>query len=314
MKPIAITTVIFSVLLTGLVVLPLCETADSGTIFRGANIQTTDGCCQGKRGNVDGTGIVDLVDLSTLVNYLTVGSYIPPCMDEANINGVGIVDLVDLSSLVNYLTTGVYVLPDCPASTVTDIDGNEYKTVKIGTQVWMAENLRVIHYRNGDSIPNVADRVDWSALTTGAYCEYNNNMSNVATYGRLYNWYAVSDGRNIAPAGWHVPTDAEWWTLLDSLGGDVAAGGKMKEADTTHWLAPNTGATNESGFSALPGGYRDFLSGYCYSMGTYAYFWSSTEDGSYSAWYRALSFNYSDLFGSSYYRGNGFSVRCVRDN
>jgi len=209
---------------------------------------------------------------------------------------------------------GTYVAEGGPDSTgtVTDIDGNVYQTVRIGNQWWMAENLKVTHYRNGEPIPNVTDNSSWYALLSGAYCDYNNDVSNVATYGRLYNWYAVSDSRNIAPAGWHVPSDAEWQSLVDYLGGDAIAGGKLKEAGTTHWLSPNTGATNESGFTALPGGYR-YSGGSFFNMGYYAYFWSSTENNSYTAWGRYLSCNYSQV-GRNYFKEQvGFSVRCVRD-
>jgi uncharacterized protein (TIGR02145 family) len=198
------------------------------------------------------------------------------------------------------------------SNTVTDIDGNVYQTVTIGTQVWMAENLKVTHYRNGDPVPNVTDGGTWSGLSTGAYCNYNNDTGNVATYGRLYNWYGVADSRNIAPAGWHVASDAEWQTLVDYLGGSAVAGGKLKEVGTTHWNPPNTGATNESGFSALPGGYRS-SNGYFYDMGSYAYFWSSTESYSYYAWYRYLYYDYSQVSRHYDYKRYGFSVRCVRD-
>lgn len=193
---------------------------------------------------------------------------------------------------------------------VTDIDGNTYKTVKIGDQWWMAENLKVTHYCNGDAIPNVTDATEWRGLTTGAYCNFNNNSSNADTYGRLYNWYAVNDSCNIAPEGWHVPSDAEWQTLVDYLGGVVDAGSKMKETGTEHWNGPNTSATNESGFSALPGGYRSYY-GYYFGMGDFAYFWSSTEFHIYYAHYRYLS-RYS--WGAiSPEKTNGLSVRCVRD-
>jgi len=195
--------------------------------------------------------------------------------------------------------------------TVTDIDGNTYQTVKIGDQWWMAENLKVTHYRNGDAIPNVTDVSEWSNLTTGAYCNYNNDDNNANTYGSLYNWYAVDDSRNIAPDGWHVPTDAKWQTLVDYLGGDAIAGGKMKETGTSHWKSPNTGATNESGFSALPGGYRGYT-GLFADVGDYAYFWSSKWYGS-TAWYRGLLYDYSGVYRGNFSHQNGYSVRCVRD-
>jgi uncharacterized protein (TIGR02145 family) len=198
--------------------------------------------------------------------------------------------------------------------TVTDIDGNVYKTVKIGDQWWMAENLKVTQYRNGDPIPHVTEYSKWSSnLTSGAYCEYDNNSSNVETYGRLYNWWAVNDSRNMAPAGWHVPTDAEWTILTDYLGESSIAGGKLKEEGFAHWGNPNSGATNESGLSALPGGYRDSTSGYYTSLGTYAYFWSSTEYGNNHAWNHNLNYYHSTVYRNSIGKQAGFSVRCVRD-
>ena len=198
--------------------------------------------------------------------------------------------------------------------TVTDIDGNVYQTVKIGDQWWMAENLKVTHYQNGDFIPNVTDDNQWINLTTGAYCNYDNDSTNVATYGRLYNWYAVADSHNIAPAGWHVPSDAEWQTLVDYLGGDTVAGGKLKESGTTHWSSPNTGATNESGFCALPGGYRYYYNGAFNYVGGSAIFWSSTESDISFAWYRGLYYCNTDVNRSDCNKQYGFSVRCVRDS
>lgn len=199
--------------------------------------------------------------------------------------------------------------------TITDIDGNTYQTIEIGDQLWMAENLKVTHYRNGDAIPNVTDSLEWEELTTGAFCNYDNNESNVATYGRLYNWYAVNDSRNIAPEGWHVPSDIEWQTLVDYLGGAAVAGGKMKEAGTTHWNSPNTGATDESGFSALPGGCRcgNLLGGYIHIRGS-ADFWSFAESDASDPWSRGLSAGTAEIFrAADVAKFYGFSVRCIRD-
>jgi uncharacterized protein (TIGR02145 family) len=196
--------------------------------------------------------------------------------------------------------------------TVTDIDNNTYKTIKIGTQWWMAENLKVTHYRNGDAIPNVTDGYAWSNLTTGAYCEYNNDANIVATYGRLYNWHAAGDSRHIAPTGWHVPSDSEWQTLVDYLGGDSVAGGRMKETGIKHWMSANSGATNESGFCGLPGGYRSFDSHY-YFMGASASIWSSNENSPYFALIRVLDYNSPAASRFSVYKSYGFSVRCVKD-
>ncbi|RQV93692.1 MAG: hypothetical protein EH224_11915, partial [Calditrichaeota bacterium] len=195
---------------------------------------------------------------------------------------------------------------------VTDIDGNIYIVTKIGDQWWMAENLKVTHYSNGDSIPNVTDNSEWGGLTTGAYCNYNNDSTNVPTYGRLYNWYAVDDSRNIAPAGWHVPTDSEWQIMVEYLGGSTVAGGKLKESGTTHWFSPNTGATNESGFSALPGGYLNSDDTFL-DMGYYGHWWSSDDYSSSGAWKRLLNYIGSDLGRYKDDKRHGFSVLCVRD-
>ena len=208
--------------------------------------------------------------------------------------------------------------------TVTDIDGNTYQTIQIGAQVWMAENLKVTHYRDGTAIPTGHSNSDWSNLTTGAYAVYDDNETNADTYGYLYNWYAVDDSRNIAPAGWHVPTDDEWKTLEMYLGMSqneaddtgwrgTDEGGKLKEAGTEHWNSQNTGATNESGFTALPGGYLSYGNGNYVSMGNNGYFWSSAESGSDYAWYRILYYGNSAVDRFSFNKQNGFSVRCVRD-
>ncbi|MBI5184526.1 MAG: chitobiase/beta-hexosaminidase C-terminal domain-containing protein [Nitrospinae bacterium] len=195
-------------------------------------------------------------------------------------------------------------------TTVTDIDGNAYNTVTIGTQRWMKENLKVTKYRNGEAIPTTRDI---SAETSPKYqWAYNGNESNVSTYGRLYTWYAATDSRGVCPAGWHLPTDAEWTTLMDYLGGESAAGGKMKESGTTHWNSPNTSADNSSGFTALPGGYR-YYDGSFYLFGYYGNWWSATEFSSTDAWDRLLYYDYGYV--SRYYssKNYGFSVRCVGD-
>ncbi len=234
------------------------------------------------------------------------------CGDVDGVPGINILDIVHL---INYEYKGGPD-PDCgievsEIGTVTDIDGNVYITAKIGDQTWMLQNLKVTNYRNGDHISNVTDDGAWSSLSTGAYCEYDNDGGNVASYGLLYNWFAVDDSRNIAPEGWHVPTDAEWQTLVDYLGG-ATAGGKLKELGLTHWNSPNTGATNESGFSALPGGYRSY-DGSFLDIGRYASFWSSTESNSSNAWDRFLYYGHSDVSRNFNYKSFGFSVRCVKD-
>jgi len=196
--------------------------------------------------------------------------------------------------------------------TVTDIDGNIYHSVTIGTQVWLVENLKTTKYRNGSAIPNVTDNTAWSILTTGAYSDYNNTPSNSDTYGRLYNWYAATNVQNICPLGWHIPTDAEWTTLTTYLGGEPVAGGKLKETGTTHWLSPNTGATNESGFTALPGGNRS-NSGVFSGIGGNGFWWSSTNFNTVFAWNLYMSYYNSTVVRSNYNMAYGFSVRCIKD-
>jgi len=194
--------------------------------------------------------------------------------------------------------------------TVKDIDGNSYHTVVIGSQVWMVENLKTTRYRNGDAIPNVADGTKWAGLTTGAYCNYSNDVNNGKKYGRLYNWYAVSDSRNIAPLGWHVATDAEWKTLISCLGGASAAGGKLREAGKAHWIASI--ADNKSGFTALPGGQR--VNGQFGRIGRLGQWWTSTEDDDSNARYWDIGESGSNQVDDYFtIKTDGFSVRCVRD-
>ena len=215
----------------------------------------------------------------------------------------------------------------CPGTpTVKDFDGNEYNTVQIGTQCWTKENLRVTTYRNGDIIPldesggttGYGTGQTWLSRTTGARTVYGHNAANLATYGYLYNWFAVADSKGLCPKGWHVPSDSEWTTLTTYLRGESVAGGKMKS--TSGWEESNIGATNASGFSALPGGLRD-SDGIFFVIRLSAYFWSATENDFYNAWYRLLHNSFGSLSrdyssrSSSLKSGkqNGFSVRCLRD-
>ncbi len=199
-------------------------------------------------------------------------------------------------------------------SCVVDIDGNLYATIQIGDQVWMAENLKVTHYRDGSTITNVTNNAEWAALSSEGYCIQNNNDSNeLEIYGALYNWYAATDSRKIAPEFWHVPTEEDWTILTTYLGGGSVAGGKMKEAGYAHWNDPNTGATNESGFTALPGGYRYDGDGSYRQMGDYGYFWSALEFNDLHAYDHFLIYDHSDLILNGHKKKAGFSVRCLRD-
>ena len=227
---------------------------------------------------------------------------------------------------------------------------NYGQTVTIGTQVWTSKNLNVSTYRNGDVIPEVQDKQAWAKLTTGAWCYYNNDASNGTKYGKLYNWYAVNDPRGLAPNGYHIPTDAEWTQLSDYLGGESKAGTKMKS--TSGWESYTTGdsktcpncaswneeyrkkvpchtckdkrsvsaptvthsgnGSNSSGFSGLPGGHR-YFKGAFFNIGTSGFWWSSTENFTYFAWYRYLEYYNGFVSRKDDGKGNGFSVRCLRD-
>jgi len=196
--------------------------------------------------------------------------------------------------------------------TVTDIEGNVYKTVKIGNQTWMAKNLKTTKFNDGTAIPLVAEGTAWAALTTPGYCWYDNDSASYKNlYGALYNWYAVNSDK-LCPANWHVPSDAEWTRLANYLGGDIFAGDRLKETGTDFWVSPNTGATNESGYTALPGGLR-YHDGVFHDFGFSGYWWTSTEYSSTRAYFDYMDYEYSNVFRFNNLKQNGFSVRCLRD-
>jgi len=196
--------------------------------------------------------------------------------------------------------------------TIIDIDGNVYKTVQIGNQIWMAENLRVSRYSNGDVIPNIIENKVWFDLNCGAWCNYDNNSDFDSEYGKLYNWFTIDDKRGLAPKGWHVPSIEEWNMLIDNLGGKEIAGGKLKEFGTEHWEVSNEEATNESGFSALPGGYRGIFSTFD-GKSHYGSWWSSIDDRSSKAWSSYLSYQNKSISISCDYKQIGLTVRCIKD-
>jgi len=198
---------------------------------------------------------------------------------------------------------------------IRDIDGNSYNTIQIGSQVWMSENLKTTTYTDGTPIPVVEDYEEWANLTLPAYSWYNNDSLNSEDYGALYNFYAV-ETEKLCPEGWRVPSDEDWIALEAYLGGSGAAGGVLKEADTDHWKTPNTGASNESGFTARPGGYRSY-NGTFNLIRINGYWWSSTEKAWYGqsnrVIYRDLIYDDPGIFRLIAEKGNGFSVRCVKN-
>jgi uncharacterized protein (TIGR02145 family) len=222
-------------------------------------------------------------------------------------------DNVSIGKSLNDRTTAIFN-SELEYGTVTDIDGNIYKTITIGEQNWMAENLRTTRYRNGNSIPNVKSNSEWNTLTIGAYCNYNNtdNLDTIATYGRLYNWNAISDSRNIAPEGWRVPTASDWETLRSYVEEDC---GSLKEIGFTSWISPNGGATNSTGFTALPSGAR--VPGYSFvNIGYFADYWSSTEYDNLTSIELGLRTDDGACFGGSgTYNGKsiGNAIRCIKE-
>ena len=202
--------------------------------------------------------------------------------------------------------------PTDDSGTVTDVDGNVYHTVTIGKQIWMVENLRTTHYNDSTAIPNLGGNSAWQSNTTGAYCWYNNDGAAAinSPYGALYNWYAVNTYK-LCPKGWHVPFNAEWDELINFLGGTSVAGGKLKEAGTTHWTTPNTGADNSSGFTALPGGYR-LGNGQFGRLREWGHLWGASDDNTINAWECGIDFEESSTYRNYNNKGMGFSVRCIK--
>jgi uncharacterized protein (TIGR02145 family) len=196
---------------------------------------------------------------------------------------------------------------------VTDIDGNIYNTVVVGNQIWMAENLKTTKYNDGTNISGITDNSTWGGIHAPAYCWYNNDITYKPRFGAIYNGYVIYNGKNVCPTGWHVPTDGEWTTLTTYLGGESVGGGKLKESGTTLWMSPNNGATNETGFTALPGGER-IPDGSFNNFGYGGYWWSSTELDSSTSWYRYMDNRYPTVARYSIHKALGFSIRCLRDN
>ena len=197
----------------------------------------------------------------------------------------------------------------------TDIDGNTYQSVIIGTQEWMAENLRASKYNDGTTIPNITDNTAWKNLSTGAWCNYNNSSSNDATYGKLYNWYAVETGK-LCPTGWHVPTDADWTVLTDYLtanGHNGTEGKALKATSGWDFSVYSENGTDDYGWLGLPGGLRYGLYGHFDDVGGYGNWWSSSQEYADGAWGRGLASNDDDVDRYSWPKKNGFSVRCLRD-
>jgi len=239
---------------------------------------------------------------------------------QCDANGDGDLNVSDIITQVNCILNNCWESVDV----CQDIDGNVYQTIQIGNQLWMAENLKVTHYNNGDLIPNIIEISEWANTNFGAYCDYDNNLFISGIYGKLYNWHAVESGQGLCPDGWHVPSDMEWISLTEYLSpneeetwGNSIAGGKMKESGHDHWNyfsdTISAEATNESGFTGLPGGYRYGVNGNYSNLGNTGYFWTSSMQDYVSTWNREIGFSSSNVYRNSNYVQNGYSVRCLAD-
>jgi len=255
-----------------------------------------------------GIGTISPTSTALLELSSDAKGFLPPRMTTAQRNAI----TGPATGLVVFNTT-VQSLEVNSSSGWQTLRALDYPSIQIGTQYWMDKNLEVTTYSNGDIIPYVPDATTWASLTSGAWCYYNNDPS--SGYGKLYNWYAAADSRGLCPAGWHVPTDAEWTTLVTFLGGSSVAGGKMKTTGTTRWSSTNVGATNSSYFAALPGGIRQSNGTTFGSIGNVGYWWSSTQSSvsATAAWSRSLYYDASDISINEYPKNNGFSVRCIKN-
>ncbi len=224
----------------------------------------------------------------------------------------------DVEFKTGNLDTSIVFNTGLTYGTIVDVDGNSYKTIQIGTQTWMAENLRVTKYRDGSNIPNIKNNIELANDTIGAFCYFQNCNIYKSAYGCLYNYYAVGNKKNLCPVGWHVPNQTEWTNLTSYLGGDSIAGGKLKDAVLTHWDIPNTGATNETGFSALPGGLFYYVvqsfGGYFINVGTCGSWWSTSTIGNSANSVMSLDSFSSSVTNSGLIWSFCASVRCLKDS
>ena len=263
-------------------------------VLRGVCFSASPNPNMGNQRTEDGSGIGSF---NTIMRGLTSSMTYYARSYAKNSNGV-----VVYGNEVSFTTSASLPGVRCPGTpTVTDIDGNVYNTVQIGTQCWTQSNLKVSKYRNGDSIPTGLVNSAWQNTTSGAYAIYDNDPVNDGLYGKLYNHYTVTDSRGLCPTGWHVPSDGEWTTLENNQGGRDVAGGALMST-----------ATNSSGFTALLGGLRD-VDGSFRTMTNYGYWWSSSVVSGSDAWLRYLYVGPSHITRDHFGRTNGFSVRCCRD-
>ena len=298
--PEVVTTVIFAV---------TSYSATGGGIVVSENLNAvTERCICWSKNPAPTTADFKTIDGKGLGNYTSVMTNLDPnatyYVRAYAKNSVG----VAYGNELNLITAAA------STTTVSDIDANVYNVITIGNQTWMKENLKVSRYNNGDSIPTGLSASSWGTTTTGAFAVYDSDLANEIKYGKLYNWYAANDSRKIAPPGWHVASQEEWQTLIDLLGGPQSAATELKEAGLTHWATPNTGATNGSGFTALPTGTR-MIDGTFTLIGTNGYWWTSTEYlvGGPDAEAILLLSNSQEAVYVTDRKSYGAAIRCIKD-
>jgi uncharacterized protein (TIGR02145 family) len=285
--------------------------------FHVISITTTSAICGGEILNDNGSSITDRgVCWSTGSNPTVNDNKISDgYLAEIQLNGLTSNTIYHVRAFAtNNIGTGygAEVVFKTFTGLVNDYDGNSYYSITIGTQVWLVKNLSTTHYRNGDLITNITGGIDWIAAVSGAYCWYENNISNKDIFGAMYNHYAVEDARGLCPSGWHVSNEEEWNVLVNYGGGLSVAGGKLK--DSLLWNSPNLGGSNSSGFTALPGGSRGWDDGHFYGKGIYGHWWTSTYNPPVDPPIALLRYNYEGITFYSNIRRDGFSVRCIKDN
>ena len=291
-------------------------TADITTINLGGSVQFTDQSINSPTSWLwnFGDGSPTSTSNNPSHSYTTAGTY-TVSLTVTNTYGS------NTKTINNYITVnqnenniGIIFNPNLTYGTVIDLDGNVYYTIQIGTQTWMAENLKITKYNNGVPISEDTNGVSWLAQSTPLYCWYNNDAETYKSiYGALYNWYTISAG-NPCPVDWHVPNNDEWNLLIEYFGGAIDAGGKLKETSSSHWENPNEAADNQSGFTALPGGNRvSDATGSYWDIGAIGIWWSSSETNSTHAGSYQMSSQSSSVFRGSQGKNEGLSIRCVKD-
>jgi uncharacterized protein (TIGR02145 family) len=259
------------------------------------------------------------------VCWNTTGNYSPTIDDNKTSDGIGITSFTSL--MTGLLPGEVYYVRSYAINSdgiaygnlevfstkIADADGNIYNTILLKDKIWMVENLKTTSFNDGTTIPLVVDNTSWLTLSAPGFCYYNNDeISNKASYGGLYNWYAVNTGK-LCPSDWHVASDEEWTDFTSFMAGEIIAGGRLKETGTAHWFSPNNGATDEKGFTALPGGSRD-KSGIYNQLGLDGNWWSTSEYNINESWYRNMNYNVAGVKRNYQSKSNGLSVRCIKNS